>query len=65
MFLSAPVLNNKSSFSEIEFKEFDLSNGLQVILHKDNSNPLVSVDIWYHVKMKRRTAPALPIYSNI
>ena len=52
MFLSAPVLNNKSSFSDIEFKEFDLSNGLQVILHKDNSNPLVSVDIWYHVGSK-------------
>lgn len=36
----------------IEFTEFDLNNGLHVILHKDNTNPIVSVDIWYHVGAK-------------
>jgi zinc protease len=36
----------------IGFEEFDLPNGLHVIMHKDNSNPLVSVDIWYHVGSK-------------
>lgn len=38
--------------TNIEFKEFTLSNGLQVILHKDNSNPIVAVNIWYHVGAK-------------
>src|SRR5512143_2901117 len=37
---------------KIEFEEYDLPNGLHVILHQDNSNPLVSVDIWYHVGSK-------------
>lgn len=37
---------------KIDFKEFDLENGLHVILHKDNTNPIVSVDIWYHVGAK-------------
>ena len=36
----------------IDFEEFDLENGLHVILHKDNTNPVVSVDIWYHVGAK-------------
>jgi len=38
--------------SKIDFEEFDLENGLHVILHKDNTNPIVSVDIWYHVGAK-------------
>lgn len=41
-----------SQSTAIEFKEFDLENGLHVILHKDNTNPIVSVDIWYHVGAK-------------
>lgn len=36
----------------IEFEEYTLPNGLHVILHKDNTNPLVSVNIWYHVGAK-------------
>jgi zinc protease len=38
--------------SKIEFREYDLDNGLHIILHKDNTNPIVSVDIWYHVGAK-------------
>ncbi len=38
--------------AKIDFEEFDLGNGLHVILHKDNTNPIVSVDIWYHVGAK-------------
>jgi zinc protease len=37
---------------KIEFEEYDLENGLHVILHKDDTNPLVSVNIWYHVGAK-------------
>jgi len=38
--------------AKVEFEEFNLDNGLHVILHKDNTNPIVSVDIWYHVGAK-------------
>jgi predicted Zn-dependent peptidase len=37
---------------KIDFVEYDLDNGLHVILHQDNLNPLVSADIWYHVGSK-------------
>lgn len=36
----------------IKFIEYDLDNGLHVILHKDNSNPLVAVSVLYHVGSK-------------
>lgn len=36
----------------IEFEEFDLENGLHVILHKDNSIPIVAVSVMYHVGSK-------------
>ncbi len=36
----------------IEFEEYDLSNGLHVILHKDNSIPIVNVSVLYHVGSK-------------
>jgi len=50
MLISTSELISQST--AIEFKEFDLDNGLHVILHKDNTNPIVSVDIWYHVGAK-------------
>jgi zinc protease len=37
---------------KIEFTEFDLDNGLHVILHEDNSTPIVVVSIMYHVGSK-------------
>jgi zinc protease len=33
----------------IPYKKFELENGLTVILHKDTSDPLVHVDVTYHV----------------
>lgn len=36
----------------IEFKEATLDNGLHVILHQDNTTPLVVVSIMYHVGAK-------------
>lgn len=33
----------------IPYEQFRLSNGLNVILHKDASIPRVSVNVWYHV----------------
>ncbi len=38
--------------SKIEFVEYDLDNGLHVILHEDHSTPLVAVSIMYHVGSK-------------
>ena len=38
--------------NKIEFSEFDLDNGLHVILHQDNSTPIVAVSVLYHVGSK-------------
>ncbi len=43
---------NTFSQEAVEFQQYDLENGLHVILHKDNTNPIVTVDIWYHVGAK-------------
>jgi predicted Zn-dependent peptidase len=37
---------------KIEFTEYDLDNGLHVILHKDNTTPIVVVSVLYHVGSK-------------
>ncbi len=37
---------------QIKFEEYDLPNGLHVILHQDNSNPVVAVSVSYHVGSK-------------
>tara|TARA_R110002072_G_scaffold124971_5_gene260611 strand:- start:543 stop:1874 length:1332 start_codon:yes stop_codon:yes gene_type:complete len=37
---------------KITFEEYDLPNGLHVILHKDNSTPIVAVSVLYHVGSK-------------
>jgi len=41
---------------ESEFQEFDLKNGLHVILHEDHSTPIVAVTVMYHVGSKNETA---------
>jgi len=33
----------------IVFEKYQLSNGLEVILHEDHTLPLVAVSVWYHV----------------
>ncbi len=37
----------------IDFEKYVLPNGLQVILHRDTSVPLISTNIWYHVGSAR------------
>src|SRR5262245_49697570 len=34
---------------EVPFRQFQLANGLNVILHRDTSVPIVTVNVWYHV----------------
>ncbi len=37
---------------KIEFQQYDLKNGLHVILHQDNSSPVVAINVMYHVGSK-------------
>ena len=41
-------LNSQS----VTFQEFDLDNGLHVILHQDNSAPVVATSVMYHIGAK-------------
>ena len=41
---------------QIKFEEYDLPNGLHVILHQDTSNPVVAVSVSYHVGSKNEKA---------
>ena len=36
----------------VQFEEYDLANGLHVILHQDNGAPLVTTSVLYHVGAK-------------
>jgi zinc protease len=40
------------SAQEVKFEEYDLDNGMHVILHQDNTAPIVSVSVFYHVGAK-------------
>lgn len=46
-----PVPNS----SVIPYKKFQFPNGLKLILHEDNSDPIVYVDVTYHVGSARET----------
>ena len=37
---------------EVKFEEYDLNNGLHVILHQDNSAPVITTAVMYHVGAK-------------
>jgi zinc protease len=34
---------------EVPYRQFQLANGLNVILHRDTSVPIVTINVWYHV----------------
>jgi len=46
---SAAISNAQN---RIEFKEFKLDNGLTVLMHRDNTTPIVAVSVMYHVGSK-------------
>jgi len=46
------VLSTQAQTSKIEFEQFKLKNGLNVILHEDHSTPIVAVTVLYHVGSK-------------
>ena len=37
---------------KVDFEEYDLSNGMHVILHQDNTAPVVTTSVMYHVGAK-------------
>ncbi len=41
-----------SQMNKIDYVEYDLDNGLHVILHQDASTPIVAVSVMYHVGSK-------------
>ncbi|MCE2681649.1 MAG: insulinase family protein [Cryomorphaceae bacterium] len=56
-FISLSVLSIILSFSvngqkKIEYVEYDLPNGLHVIIHEEHATPIVAVSILYHVGSK-------------
>ena len=44
-----------SAQKEIKFVEYDLDNGIHVILHQEPSTPIVAVSVLYHVGSKNET----------
>lgn len=55
LLLGIALVTFQTSFAqlrEIEFEEYDLKNGLHVILHEDHSTPIVAVTVMYHVGSK-------------
>jgi predicted Zn-dependent peptidase len=50
--LSLGCVVSNAQLNKIEFVEYDLDNGLHVILHQDNSTPIVAVSVMYHVGSK-------------
>lgn len=51
--LTAFVLAGFTAFAqEVKFEEYDLDNGMHVILHQDNSAPVVTTSVMYHVGAK-------------
>jgi len=47
-----PFVGLLAQQGNIKFTEYDLPNGLHVILHQDNTTPIVAVSILYHVGSK-------------
>ncbi len=53
MMLATPTVAQTRA---IAYTEFDLDNGLHVILHEDHSTPIVAIGVMYHVGSKNEDA---------
>lgn len=49
---SAVALTFSVNAQKVEFEEYDLDNGMHVILHQDNTAPVVTTSVMYHVGAK-------------
>ncbi|TAJ15133.1 insulinase family protein [Marinilabiliaceae bacterium JC017] len=54
LLLAVGIVNSAlfAQANKIEFTEYDLDNGLHVVLHQDQSTPIVTVAVMYHVGAK-------------
>jgi zinc protease len=50
--LAMTAITATAQMRQIPFSEFDLPNGLHVILHEDHGTPIVAVSVMYHVGSK-------------
>ena len=48
-----PAAQQTAKSLDVTYTQFDLPNGLHVILHEDHTVPLVTVNVWYHVGSAR------------
>lgn len=55
MLSTALMLGGIASAQKITFEEYDLDNGMHVILHNDSSAPVVVTSVMYHVGSKDET----------
>src|SRR5215510_4684291 len=47
--LTVPLGAQSPAPLQVPYRQFTLANGLNVILHRDTSIPVVAVNMWYHV----------------
>jgi zinc protease len=52
MLLAMLFIIKVNAQNDVKFTEYNLDNGLHVILHQDNSTPIVAVSVMYHVGSK-------------
>lgn len=52
LILSLGLVYGAFGQTNIKFQEYDLDNGMHVILHEDHSTPIVAVTVLYHVGSK-------------
>ncbi len=52
LFAFAVAISLNVHAQKVQFTEFDLDNGLHVILHQDKTAPVVAVSVFYHVGSK-------------
>ncbi len=52
IYLASLLLPVSIMAQKVTFEEYDLNNGLHVVLHQDNSAPVVTTSVMYHVGAK-------------
>ena len=56
LFISTNVFaQSGDKLPKVKIKEYTLKNGLRVIMHPDESTPVVAVNVWYHVGSKNES----------
>lgn len=48
----SPLAAEAATDISLPYKQFELDNGLRVVVHEDHKAPLAAVSVWYHVGSK-------------